>query len=103
MGKDESLKPIILGAVRTRTPLTVEHFLNDPRTRLAVLDVLASDDVALELMRFDQGVPDLTGVSTEDRLKILDDQRNYLLTHPRRGNNRPIPVGEIVRQRQKLR
>lgn len=96
------VKEIILGAVRTRATITINHFLFMPETRQATLDVLASEEVARELMVFGEGTPDVIKMDSHGRLKILDDQRTYLLNHPKRGNNRPVDVNEIIRQKHKL-
>lgn len=101
------VKEIILGAVRTRTPLTVEHFLHSPDTRSETLRVLASSSAAWELMHFGNWswrlALKVVISSPQGRLKILDDQKIYLLNNPRRGHNRPIDVHEMVKQRLELK
>ena len=88
----EKYKKIILGAVRTRAVLTVDHFLFMPETRQATLDAMASEEVAKILMDFGEGTPDVSAINPQDRLKILETQRTYLLNHPKKGNNRPINI-----------
>lgn len=93
MSNELNLRPIILGAVRTRTTLTVEHFLSSPITRQSTLNALASKEVAWELMNFGywswRRAVRVMISNPHDRLEILDSQRTYLVNHPKPNNNHP--------------
>lgn len=98
-------EPIILGAVRVRAVDTVRRFLNDSKAYDTVISVLGGRKTTWELMNFGEwswGRAIRIIISNpENRLKILDEQRTYLLCHPRKGNNRPKDINAIIKERQR--